>query len=117
TETSSLVTGFYTKVTFAKITDGSSHTFVIGEKQLNPTQYFTGEWHDDHGWAGGFDPDTMRSCVCKFGPDEVVGVGGNETSGSLQGFRFGGPHPAGMNAAFADGSVHNINYDIDHKMF
>jgi prepilin-type N-terminal cleavage/methylation domain-containing protein/prepilin-type processing-associated H-X9-DG protein len=117
TETASVVTGFYTKVTFAKIADGSSHTLVIGEKQLNPTQYFTGEWHDDHGWAGGFDPDTMRSCVCKFGPDEVTGGGGNETSGSLQGFRFGGPHPAGMNAAFADGSVHNIAYDIDHKMF
>jgi prepilin-type N-terminal cleavage/methylation domain-containing protein/prepilin-type processing-associated H-X9-DG protein len=110
-------TGYYTKVTFAKITDGSSHTFVVGEKQLNPNNYDKGEWHDDHGWAGGWDPDTMRSCICYFGPDNVSDGPGSETSGNLQGFRFGGSHPAGMNAGFADGSVHNIKYDIDHRLF
>lgn len=112
------VTGYYTKVTFARITDGTSKTFVIGEKQLSPHDYDgRGPWHDDHGWAGGWDPDTLRSCVCKFGPDVVSDGPGSETSGNLQGFRFGAAHPAGMNAGFADGSVHNINYDIDHRLF
>jgi prepilin-type N-terminal cleavage/methylation domain-containing protein/prepilin-type processing-associated H-X9-DG protein len=112
------VTGYYTKVTFAKITDGSSKTFVIGEKQLSPLDYDgRGPWHDDHGWAGGWDPDTLRSCICKFGPDVVANGTGSETSGDLQGFRFGAAHPAGMNAGFADGSVHNLSYDIDHRTF
>ncbi|QDV73865.1 DUF1559 domain-containing protein [Botrimarina mediterranea] len=115
--TAGTVTGYYTKVNFAKITDGSSHTFVVAEKQLNPNYYDRGEWHDDHGWAGGWDPDTVRSCVCKFGPDVVSDAPGNETSGNLQGYRFGAAHPAGMNAGFADGSVHNISYDTDHRLF
>jgi prepilin-type processing-associated H-X9-DG protein len=30
---------------------------------------------------------------------------------------FGSAHPAGMNAVFADGSVHNIKYGIDPQVF
>jgi prepilin-type processing-associated H-X9-DG protein len=32
-------------------------------------------------------------------------------------FQFGSAHPAGMNAVFADGSVHNIKYGIEPQVF
>ncbi len=38
--------------------------------------------------------------------------------GSLRGFGiFGSSHPAGINAVFGDGSVHNIKYGIDPDVF
>jgi prepilin-type processing-associated H-X9-DG protein len=30
---------------------------------------------------------------------------------------FGSAHPAGINAVFADGSVHNVKYGIDPEVF
>jgi prepilin-type processing-associated H-X9-DG protein len=109
--------GFYTKVNFAKITDGSSHTLVLSEKRLNINRYESGDWADDHGWSGGWDPDSLRSSICLIGPDEAASDVGSETTGSLAGFRFGAAHPAGMNAAFADGNVRLINYELDLRMF
>jgi prepilin-type processing-associated H-X9-DG protein len=33
------------------------------------------------------------------------------------GFVFGGAHPSGINAVFADGRVHHIRYGIDPAVF
>ena len=35
-------TGFYKKITFNKITDGTSKTLVVSEKRMSPSQYLTG---------------------------------------------------------------------------
>jgi prepilin-type N-terminal cleavage/methylation domain-containing protein len=96
----------YERISFPQIVDGSSNTFVIGEKRLNPSEYQTGAWHDDVGWTGGWDPDILRSTVCEFGPDE-------DTTDQRAGFRFGAAHASGMNTGFADASVRTINYDIE----
>ena len=106
-------TNFYTPITFAKITDGSSYTLVIGEKRLIPSLYDRGAWHDDRGWSDGWDPDTLRSTICELGQDREIAS--NEVSPA--GYRFGSAHPNGMNAAFADASVHTISYDIDQELF
>jgi prepilin-type N-terminal cleavage/methylation domain-containing protein len=105
-----VTTNFYTRISFNRIEDGSSNTMVLGEKRLEPSLYDVGDWHDDKGWAGGWDPDGLRSTVCEFGPDE-------DTSDGLAGYRFGSAHAAGMNAGFADGSAHFLNYDIDQMLF
>lgn len=106
-----VTTNMYTKVSFQQITDGSSNTMVLGEKRLTPSLYDVGAWHDDKGWAGGWDTDGLRSTACELGPDEEA------IDGASSGYRFGSAHPAGMNAGFADGSVHFLNYDVDKLLF
>jgi len=39
---------------------------------------------------------------------------GDDWTCSMQ---FGAAHPAGINAVFADGSVHNVKYGIDPDVF
>jgi prepilin-type processing-associated H-X9-DG protein len=107
-------TGFYSPITFAKISDGSSSTLVVGEKFLIPSRYLIGDWHDDKGWADGWDPDTLRCTICRIMPDrELIANEGTR----LPGFRFGSAHSSGMNAGFADASVQFLNYDIDQETF
>jgi prepilin-type N-terminal cleavage/methylation domain-containing protein/prepilin-type processing-associated H-X9-DG protein len=86
---------------FAGITDGTSNTMVFGEKRLNKTLYRSGDWHDDCGWTDGWDPDTMRVTTAGIIRDPPTGVSGYE---------FGAAHAAGMNTAFADGSVRVLTY-------
>jgi prepilin-type N-terminal cleavage/methylation domain-containing protein/prepilin-type processing-associated H-X9-DG protein len=106
--------GWYKRIGFAQISDGASNTMVLGEKRLRPSEYVTDQppWHDDWGWKEGWDPDTLRSTICLFGPDAEI-----TNMGESFGYNFGAAHPGGMNAGFADGSVHLINYDIDRELF
>jgi prepilin-type N-terminal cleavage/methylation domain-containing protein len=106
-----ITTGFYEPITFAKITDGSSNTLVLGEKWLIPSQYEQWLWHDDRGWSDGWDPDTLRSTVCSFRPDAEL-VLNNDVERDVAGHRFGSAHPAGMNAGFADASVRFVSFDV-----
>jgi prepilin-type N-terminal cleavage/methylation domain-containing protein/prepilin-type processing-associated H-X9-DG protein len=96
-------------VTFADIRDGSSNTLVVGEKCLNPEEYWSGAWHDDRGWTDGWDPDTMRSTT--YAP---MHDGRNIPD---IGYRFGSAHAGGINFAFADGSGRMISYTIDRNVF
>src|SRR5690606_2848272 len=91
--------------------DGSSNTMVIGEKFLQPAKYDVGEWHDDRGWSGGWDPDGLRSTACRITGD--VNMPDPDNIPEVVSYRFGGAHPSMMNAGFADGSVRSISFDID----
>jgi prepilin-type N-terminal cleavage/methylation domain-containing protein len=103
-------TGFYEKISFNKIVDGSSNTLVLSEKKLQPSLYEIGEWSDDRGWSDGWDPDTLRSTICQPRPDADTSVGAESVS-------FGSTHPAGINGGFADASVRLIRYDVDLELF
>ena len=76
---------------------------MFGEKRLNMTLYRRGDWHDDAGWSDGWDPDIIRTTTFGIQKDVPTGV---------RGYEFGGAHPGGMNACFADGSVRNLTYTI-----
>lgn len=114
------ITGYYTKISFNNIEDGSSNTLVLGEKWLIPSVYDYGDWHDDAGWTGGWDCDILRSTICGFFADRELArdASGNISEDTrLAGFRFGGPHSSGMVSGFADGSVHFLSYDLEPLMF
>jgi len=107
-------------ITVAKIVDGTSKTAVVSEKRLRPATYYHYEWHDDKGWADGWDPDTLRSTFCPPAPDgDRYFVGGaNVGIGSQpEGLPFGSAHASIFNIAFADASVRQLSYDIDQETF
>jgi len=93
------------------IPDGTSNTIVLGEKWLRPDSYLTGDWHDDAGWTDGWDPDIIRYAAIPPLRDC------NGSPYGWDGYQFGSPHVAGMNALFADGSVRNVKYDVDLTLF
>ncbi|HEX6961896.1 MAG TPA: DUF1559 domain-containing protein [Lacipirellula sp.] len=111
-----VITGFYEKISFAQISDGASNTMVLGEKFLQPSEYDTGNFHDDdRGWTDGWDPDTLRSTMCMVQGDRDVTQAEKDTN--HPGYRFGSAHPQTLNVGFADASVQTIRFDIDPELF
>jgi prepilin-type processing-associated H-X9-DG protein len=94
--------------TLAGISDGTSNTLMVSEKRLNPSNYMSGDWHDDCGWGDGWDPDVVRYTGYIPQRDSVTGVSGYE---------FGSAHPSGINGLFGDGSVRFIRYSVDPNTF
>jgi prepilin-type processing-associated H-X9-DG protein len=106
---------------FAKVTDGLSKTMMISEKTVNPKYYEGNTPSDDRGWSDGWDPDDVRcTCVAPMSDADAFTATQNRvfdwgTQGDV--FQFGSAHTGGFNAAFGDGSVHTISYDIDIHLF
>lgn len=106
------------EVTPAMITDGLSHTFVLGEKFI-PFFYIKtkSKTHaDDQSMYVGFSYDNNRACKYSTPPtnDRMVQVP-NSLPTTL--WRFGGAHPTGFNMACCDGSVHHVDYGVDIIVF
>ena len=109
--------GFTVKMTFAKITDGSSKTLLASEKWIHVDDYLGGGQADDRGWADGWDFDILRSCVFAPRVDSEGEAPDRADPRDAGNYPFGSAHPGGMNALFADGSVTLISYDIDRETF
>jgi prepilin-type processing-associated H-X9-DG protein len=112
-----LISGVPSPTKAGKITDGMSKTLMICEKYIRYDLYPGGTASDDRGWADGWDPDTMRcSCIPPLQDsqfDGVFSVAPPAVGPAWETFLIGSAHPRGTNAAFADGSVHTISYDVD----
>ena len=80
---------------------------------MSAENYSGGGASDDRGWIDGWDLDTMRS-TCTYPLQDSQQ---NEISTQNETLLFGSAHSGGLNAVFADGSVHTINYDIDLYVF
>jgi prepilin-type N-terminal cleavage/methylation domain-containing protein len=119
------------KNTFASVTDGTSNTMLVGEKWVAVNHYGGGRGGDDYGPFAGTDANEVRSSATL-----QISVGGNhiplanphqdvnhpiDANGQSNDWetsmQFGSAHPAGINAVFADGSVHNVKYGIDPDVF
>lgn len=96
-------------IRLAEITDGTSNTFMVGEKYLNPQDYSTGNDGADNECAmAGFDNDNFR--VTFYPPLR-------DRLGTVAMEHFGSAHPGAVNMAICDGSVRSVSYTIDSTTF
>ncbi len=94
-------------ITMAKITDGASNTYLIGEKLVDPNSYYNGNDPGDNGNPTcGYDVDQGRSAYPGSIPMQ-------DTPGFVDYFRWGSAHSTGARFVFCDGSVHVISFSID----
>ncbi len=112
----------------SQITDGLSNTFVIAEKLVRSDMYEgilpngTAPFSDDRGWTDGWDPDTMRSTAVQPRGDSDPecwrpAVQHYYAGDNVELLFFGAAHTTGMNAVYADGSVHYLRFDVDVPVF
>jgi prepilin-type N-terminal cleavage/methylation domain-containing protein len=112
-------------VKFGQITDGTSHTFLLGEKYLRLDLYSGGSKSDDKGWIDGWDPDAIRStCFQPYADSDGAGsqFQPQNSPSDLFGmdrdvYYFGSAHPSGFNGIFADSSVRQLSYEVDVVLF
>ena len=100
------------------ITDGTSHTLLVGEKALAIRDYDTGEHSaDDQCLFTGHDRDNAGYTATAA--DEIYEplYDAEIENSDRADFRFGGPHRAGMHASRCDGSVETISFEIDESAF
>ncbi len=93
---------------FAKITDGTANTLLVGEKRLNFLRVGSVQGDDNEGYTSGWDHDVIRDATRKPLPDPRAGDGQ---------LRFGASHPGAFNVVLVDGSVRAIPYTIDATVF
>ena len=97
------------RVAIPAITRGTSNTFLVGERYVDPKHYSDGDdVGDNEGMYAGFDSDTFRVTIeaprrdtADFGDSRI----------------FGSAHPSGINMLYCDGSVRVISYTVDPDTF
>ncbi|MCC7476635.1 MAG: DUF1559 domain-containing protein [Pirellulales bacterium] len=95
----------------SQITDGTSSTYLLGEKSIDPLRYIDpgsdgGGLGDDQGALVSDERDTVRYSTTTY---TLVA----DTPGQDNTWQYGGPHTGGCQMAFCDGSVQTISFSID----
>ncbi len=91
------------------ITDGLSHTFLVGEKNVDPQHYSTGQaLNDNQGAYTGFNWDNQRIASTRWPPTPDTMASGRRYYAS-----FGSAHSGLWQAAYCDGHVASLSYDVD----
>lgn len=105
------VAGPCSEVRATDVADGTSLTYMIGERYVNPGSYFDGmALHDCESWVQGTNNDMVRGGHMEPRPDSS-GVPGVRQG--WEHFPFGSNHAISFCMSLADGAVKWIRYDID----
>jgi prepilin-type N-terminal cleavage/methylation domain-containing protein/prepilin-type processing-associated H-X9-DG protein len=103
------------------VTDGTSHTMLIGEKYVPSNAYLGGAYGDNFAWTRGAEWEGVRYAWPYNANQQDILRNDTPVNNQLTArgelpcncYIFGSPHPGGLNAGFADGSTRVIRYDID----
>ena len=88
----------------------SSHTYLIGERFLDITDYETGrDGGDNETWCTGFNNDNFRMAFDPPAQDRVL----PPVYVCCQANIFGSVHSAGFYMSWCDGHVELVGYDVD----
>jgi hypothetical protein len=100
-------------VRLEQVTDGTSHTLMLGEKFLDSEAYLTGNGGgDNQNPFCGIDADLIRSTHSDYWPPTADRPSLEDLSR-----RFGSAHPVGLHIAYVDGRVHFMKYDVDKDTY
>ncbi len=103
------ITFQWSEIQPAHVTDGTSNTYMVGEKYLSPDRYYDGrDSSDNETMYAGDDRDTLCNT-----PLNNQYLPKRDRTGLQNQFCFGSAHPSGWNVCFADGSVRTMRYTID----
>ena len=105
------ISGIRSEVTIAEVRDGTTNTYLVGEKYLQPEHYQgvtppNSEAGDDEGIYNGCNGDQYRFA----GPNYPAS---QDRSQYYAYWIWGSAHPGAFNMALCDGSVRKISYSID----
>lgn len=94
------------------VTDGTSKTYLVGEKYLNSEDYEgRSEQSNNETWCTGFNNDNYRT---SYRTPSGTGRRPSQDKPSLSDdFIWGSAHSGGFYMCMCDGSVRLVNYDID----
>jgi prepilin-type N-terminal cleavage/methylation domain-containing protein len=93
------------------IVDGSSHTYLLGEKAMDTLKYETGEDVGDRSPIAGLtDHSGAANSYVRFA---AVAPAADVPDNCRACHNFGSAHHSGMNMALADGSVQTLTYEMD----
>ena len=109
------------KIRIGEITDGCTSTFLLGEKHVPRSAYFSGaDFGDNESAYSGDDRDLIRyTGSANRAGFEPLSDWKSRTGDAfdVEGFNFGSAHSSGFMMAMADGSVHSISYQIDYLVY
>ena len=98
------------EVTVADVKDGTSNTYMVGEKYLNPDHYATGtDPSDDWSMYSGHQDDNHRVTHYNARPKR-------DRIGLSDRISFGSAHSAGFQVALCDGSVRMISFSVEQEV-
>ena len=103
-----------------QITDGTSTTYMLGEKSVNPRYYIDpgpDTLGDDQGPFIADERDSARYTNLANYPisDSEATKEDRDPNFDIT-WRFGSAHSGGLLMAFCDGSVHTVSFSIDPKI-
>jgi hypothetical protein len=99
---------FLSEVSVEQIADGTTNTYLMGEKYMNPDDYFTGE-----------SPGNNETTYCGHAADTARGTQvppRPDTPGVVDDERFGSAHQAACHFAMCDASVQIVSYGVDREI-